>query len=172
MAWVKLKDFDNMGTDYMSAPMWLKKATEIAKINNWKGATFRRMIKIALVAEAESITQGLDPDNFTSTQAFKEALLGKLVPHTASIKAKQEFQTCVQKAGQPVRKFWAELKYHYTRGFPERAEGLDQDTYLIDCFLQKLADPQVMKAAMRGNPTTYDQALELAESELGGAQSN
>ena len=164
---VKITEFDNSGKHFMSASMWIKKARLASKINDWSDLTFRRMLKLKLIGQAETITQGLDPEHYDTADSFIKALVRKLVPKAQSEHARQQFQMCEQKLGQQVKDFWAELKYWYSLAYPDKESELDTDTQLIDIFLGRLKDLTAMKAVMRGRPATYDQALDLVEDELG-----
>ena len=165
-----IRPFDNSGQDYYSFAMFKAQVENAAWTNNWTDRTSIGMSKASLIGEAARLALNIKPQAYSTLRDFLEALGSVFLPPNETAKAEAAYMNCCQQPTQTIRTYWSEVRFHFSRAYPERAPSSETDRSLISHFINHLKDPIPMEAAILANCRTYEEALRAAEAKEGAQQ--
>ena len=165
-----IRPFDNSGQDYYSFAMFKAQVENAAWTNNWTDRTSIGMSKASLIGEAARLALNIKPQAYSTLGGFLEALGSVFLPPNETAKAEAAYMNCCQQPTQTIRTYWSEVRFHFSRAYPERASSSETDRSLISHFINHLKDAIPMEAAILANCRTYEEALRAAEAKEGAQQ--
>jgi hypothetical protein len=163
---ITLRHFKNPAVD--DWPMWRAKFQSLVHVRGMDDLQARYTLHQFIDDVAGLATADIHPDpqpvpvgGFTIGDMLNR-YQERLMPASASELARTELDVAIQHSSENPLQFHGRVRALYRRAFPLDP---DNEAHMIPIFRKGLAFIQVREAVQRGNPQTYQQALNLANAE-------
>ena len=158
----KPRHFSNLpGENFLA---WKSQFQVIAEFNRWTPAEAKSMAYAYMSGTALETVMDIDLD--VPTEGLTE-LLGRyqdrFLPSSRSQMLRAQFNFVVQLPQESVQKLHSRLRVLYHLAYPKLADR--SEVTLIERFIQALNNRQVQNHVRRRKPTTYSEALDMAQEE-------
>ena len=139
----------------------------IAEMNNWNVKKAKIACKASLTGEAALLLHDIDigADTLTLPQ-FLTLYENRLIAPAASAAAEVEFDHAKQLPAENVLTFHTRCRRLFMRAYPNTLpDELNASRSLIRKFISGLLSVETQRYVYRQSPTTFAQALELAQAD-------
>ena len=135
---------------------------QVIRLNQYNDEQARLALASAMKGRAAAAVLDIDPLGQGMTYPFlMGAYEARFLPAASSQMSRMKFDAARQGAHEDVLDFHARLRTLYNKAYPNARD----DVILIRRFSIGLRKKDVRSQVMRGNPTTYAQALDIAQNE-------
>ena len=151
---------DQKTSDWVSFRLQFERAV-IA--NCWHDRQARFVLAASMTGMAALVTQDLDPNTHATLDALLNAYQERFLPLSSSSKAQCDFETAYQEPKEDVLTFHSRLRGLFIRAYPR--DNINTSTNLIRRFCRGVRGEDLQIWLFRQNPSTYPEALSIAQSD-------
>lgn len=135
---------------------------QVIRLNQYTDEQARLALASAMKGRAAAAVMDIDPLHAAATYPkLMGAYEGRFLPAASSQMARMKFDAARQGSHEDVLDFHARLRTLHNKAYPNSAD----EVILIRRFSIGLRRKEVRTQVMRGQPATYQQALEMAQNE-------